>query len=209
MSKLLDLLLPNPCVLCLKSGATLCYECQEIFPIVLRKIEIEEVEGFAFSSYGEKSSLLVNSIKETGLTSLIPAVASLISAHWPDELARPVFVPIPSTPRNLKRRGFSHTHLLAQSLSKRLNHARVLPLLASSGNRLDQVGLGQSERRENLRGAFRVLPHRAINGPLVLLDDVYTSGATMGEAIRTMRDSGLKVASFCVFTEASPRVHRI
>lgn len=66
------------------------------------------------------------------------------------------------------------------------------------------MGLSPGQRVENMQGAFRAdLRGFHPNGrPLMLIDDVLTSGATMTEAITCLRASGLEVASFFVFARA-------
>jgi predicted amidophosphoribosyltransferase len=148
--------------------------------------------------------VIVNSVKEKGVTSLIPYLAELIVPHLPRELLKPLLVPIPSSPSNTKKRGFSHTSIMARALARRAAGAGYRELLKSSRVRLDQVGLSPSGRVKNLEGAFRAdlrgFHDRA--RPVVLVDDVLTSGATMAEAIACLRANGVEVGGFCVFARA-------
>ena len=204
MKKILDWVLPTPCVVCLKLGSPLCAGCQKSFITTSIGLEILGVTGFAISTYSTEAAVIVNSVKEKGITSLIPYLADLIVPHWPQELHKPVLVPIPSSPSNTKKRGFSHTSIMARSLARRVVGASSRELLKSARVRLDQVGLSPSDRVKNLEGAFRA-DVRGFQGrarPVVLVDDVLTSGATMAEAIACLRASGVEVAGFCVFARA-------
>jgi predicted amidophosphoribosyltransferase len=147
---------------------------------------------------------MVNSVKEKGITSLIPYLADLIVPHWPQELLRPILVPIPSSPSNTKKRGFSHTSIMAKALARRVVGASSRKFLKSARVRLDQVGLSPSDRVKNLEGAFSadLRGFHDMARPVVLVDDVLTSGATMAEAIACLRASGVEVAGFCVFARA-------
>jgi ComF family protein len=204
MKKILDWVLPTPCVVCLKLGAPLCVGCQQSFITTSLRFEILGVRGFAISTYNKDAAVMVNSVKEKGITSLIPYLADLIVPHWPQELLKPILVPIPSSPSNTKKRGFSHTSIMARALARRVAGASSRELLKSARVRLDQVGLSPSDRVKNLEGAFRAdlrgFHDRA--RPVVLVDDVLTSGATMAEAIACLRASGVEVAGFCVFARA-------
>ena len=204
MSKFLDLVLPTPCVICNKLGSPLCISCKDVFPTSIIPIELSGVSGFAITEYTPDAALIINSIKEKGLTSLIPIVAELVARHWPEELPSPTFVPLPSSPANNKKRGFSHTGLLARALARRIPGATARELLRSSRARSDQVGLSTLERSQNLVGAFRLdmRGHRPSNSPIVLVDDVLTSGSTMVSAIKTLSLGGVNVASFCVLAKA-------
>jgi predicted amidophosphoribosyltransferase len=135
---------------------------------------------------------------------LIPYLADLIVPHWPGELLKPILVPIPSSPANTKKRGFSHTSIMARALARRVAGASSRELLKSARVRLDQVGLSPSDRVKNLEGAFRA-DLRGFQDrvrPVVLVDDVLTSGASVAEAIACLRASGVEVAGFFVFARA-------
>ena len=204
MFNLLDVLLPTPCVICAKLGAPLCRSCSKNFQLNFRKIELPEVSGFAISDYSTEAASIINNLKEKGITSLTPSIATFAKAFWPEELKDAILVPIPSSPSNAKKRGYLHTSLIAKALARQLPGLRTRELLRSRAKRLDQVGLSPGQRIENMQGAFRAdLRGFHPNGrPLMLIDDVLTSGATMTEAITCLRASGLDVASFFVFARA-------
>jgi ComF family protein len=204
VKKILDWVLPTPCVVCLKLGSPLCAGCQKSFVTSRLRFDITGVTGFAISSYSAEAAVIVNSIKEKGITSLIPYLADLVVPHWPQDLHKPVLVPIPSSPANTKKRGFSHTSIMARALARRVVDASSRELLKSARVRLDQVGLSPSDRVKNLEGAFRADLrgfHDRVR-PVVLVDDVLTSGSTMAEAMACLRASGVEVAGFCVFARA-------
>ena len=204
MFNLLNVLLPTPCVICSKLGAPLCRSCSDNFQLNFRQIELSEVSGFAISDYSTEAASIINNLKEKGITSLTPSIATFAKAFWPEELKDAILVPVPSSLSNSKKRGFSHTSLIAKALARQLPGLRTRELLRSRAKRLDQVGLSPGQRIENMQGAFRAdLRGFHPNGrPLMLIDDVLTSGATMTEAITCLRASRLEVASFFVFARA-------
>lgn len=106
-------------------------------------------------------------------------------------------VPVPSTHAATVRRGQDPMLRMARVAAARLRASgravAVLPALTHRRKVADQAGLGQRARAENLDGALavrassaRLLPER----PVVLLDDVMTSGATLAEAARALRAAG-------------------
>lgn len=207
MTKVLNFILPTPCVLCQKLGAPICMNCKTSFQTVRQSISLADVLGFSYSDYTQQAAVLINSVKEKGITSLIPLMAEMLIEDWPEHLIEPVFVPLPSSTSNTKKRGFSHTTLMAKALAKRVPKGSSRELLRSSRARADQVGLSQAERTSNMTGAFRsdLRGFQDKGRPLVLVDDVLTSGASMSEAIECLGASGLKVASFLVFSRAGAR----
>jgi ComF family protein len=102
-------------------------------------------------------------------------------------------IPVPLHPRRLRWRGFNQAVILAREVG-RLRGLRVDPfILLRSRETPPQTQLSEDERRKNVRAAFVVNPARSIQGKsLLLIDDVYTSGATVNECSRTLLRAGAK-----------------
>jgi len=110
-------------------------------------------------------------------------------------------VPVPLHPRRLRERGFNQSLLLARQVSKR----QSIPLDFTSLQRVRQTApqtrLSGPERRKNVRGAFRVTAPESVAGRRVLLvDDVFTTGATIQECTESLLEAGAK--EVCVLTLA-------
>ena len=104
-----------------------------------------------------------------------------------------VIVPVPLHPKRLRWRGFNQTVLLARQVS-RICDVPVDPfLLRRAIETPPQTQLSEEERRANVRGAFSVNPEKSVeNRSVLLLDDVYTSGATVNECSRWLKRAGAK-----------------
>lgn len=111
--------------------------------------------------------------------------ADVPGAVAPGELDAVVFVP--ATPAAYARRGFDHMEPLAREAA----HLLGLPLADVLARRdaSDQRGLSRTERSRNARGSMVVLG-RLDGARLLLMDDVVTTGATMGAAARALREAG-------------------
>jgi ComF family protein len=126
--------------------------------------------------------------------------AALVPGPSPDAL-----VPVPLHRARVRRRGFAPAAVLARALARE----RRVPALAALRRVRDtpsQTGLDAAGRRRNVAGAFAA--SRALPGPtLWLVDDVVTTGATLGEAARALRAAGAaRVAAVCLArTPAPPR----
>lgn len=99
-----------------------------------------------------------------------------------------LLLPVPLHPRRLRWRGFNQALLLAK-------HFQDIPLgrdvLIRQRPTLPQVGLTSQERLANVKGAFLVQkPEQVAGKNVVLLDDVYTTGATVMECARVLRRAG-------------------
>ncbi|NLC11325.1 MAG: ComF family protein [Firmicutes bacterium] len=102
-----------------------------------------------------------------------------------------VIVPVPLHDKREKERGFNQSLLLARAMGRKLG----LPcqeLLIRVADTCSQTGLKRSQREKNVQGAFAVKEGQAIPRglPLLLVDDVMTTGATANEASRILRQAG-------------------
>ena len=96
---------------------------------------------------------------------------------------------VPADPDRRLRRGYNPAERLARELGERW-HLPTLSLLERSPGIRAQRGLSLAERRRNVAGAFR--PVARPPPALVLVDDVYTSGATVSAAATALRKEGAR-----------------
>jgi len=119
-----------------------------------------------------------------------------------------VLVPVPSSPDAVRKRGFDHTATLAQWVARRSGY-RWSPLLRRTKTTPDQAGLTAASRRAVQIGSMRARPPSPgrPSPPLVVVDDVITTGATMVEAVRALREAGHHVfgAAAVAFTPRGRR----
>jgi ComF family protein len=107
-----------------------------------------------------------------------------------------VVVPVPLHARKLKQRGFNQAELIAQAALKLIPPGGVkFELVPSAMVRVretsSQIGLTKRQRRENLRGAFRINePEKIARQEILLVDDVLTTGTTASECARMLRRAG-------------------
>ncbi len=97
-------------------------------------------------------------------------------------------VPVPLHPRRLRARGFNPACLLARALA-RSRRLRLDPIaLRRLRDTPSQTGLDRRARRRNVRGAF--IARRPVPPRIWLVDDVVTTGSTLGEAAHALRRAG-------------------
>jgi ComF family protein len=120
-------------------------------------------------------------------------------------------VPVPLHPWRRLRRGFNQAADLASSL-----HLPVVHALWRRRMTLPQTGLTAGERRRNVRGAFRLSPlisSRVIRAMFVdqsvlLVDDVWTTGATLETCAFVLRAAGVREVRALTLARAEPPTHR-
>jgi len=132
-----------------------------------------------------------------------------VLAHWLSEPACQEFaraadliLPVPLHRRRLKERGFNQALWLARTLP-----GPVAPdTLVRTRHTRPQTGLDPRARRKNVRGAFAVVRPREVEGKRVLLvDDVYTTGATVRECSRALLAAGAREVRVLTATRVAPR----
>ena len=117
-------------------------------------------------------------------------MADALRRHWGD--ASPDFlIPVPLHRARLRERGFNQALLLARELSRRTGIPCGQRILLKGKPTLPQVNLSGSEREKGVRGAFQMTDRGCLKGKSILLvDDVYTTGATVNECSKVLMSGG-------------------
>jgi ComF family protein len=101
-------------------------------------------------------------------------------------------VPVPLHAWRRYRRGYNQSELLARELA-RLIDVPMMNALTRVRHTTPQVELRKKQRRDNVRGAFALheeVARRGEKGSVLLIDDVCTTGATLGECARVLKSAG-------------------
>jgi len=102
-----------------------------------------------------------------------------------------MIVPVPLHSKRLRWRGFNQAGLLARQISSVYNIPLDHFVLYRNKDTPPQTQLTEEDRRKNMRGAFALNPRKSITDKcLLLVDDVYTSGATVNECSRVLKRGG-------------------
>ena len=112
---------------------------------------------------------------------------------------------VPLHESRLRERGFNQSELLAEVVAEAIGEP-VKPLLAKTRPTLPQVDLPAESRATNVRGAFEADLHEIIQGQTVLLiDDLFTTGATMMECARVLKRAGAEEVRVLTLARPLPR----
>jgi ComF family protein len=123
------------------------------------------------------------------------ALAELIARYLADiamDTNDYLLIPLPLSRRRKNERGFNQAEEIARHLAKLLSLDMGTDILARVRHTKPQTETGNvAERRQNVLGCFSVTKPEAVAGRnIILLDDVTTSGATLGEAARALKTCG-------------------
>jgi len=111
-----------------------------------------------------------------------------------------LIVPVPLHPGRKQERGFNQSELLSKNISKTLNIPCEKSFLKRTRNTPSQKALGKGERIKNVEGAFK--SQNAAGRNILLIDDVLTTGATMFECAKTLKQAGAKKVLAIAFAKA-------
>ena len=123
----------------------------------------------------------------------IDVLADEVVQHLPDILTTDspmLIIPIPLHRKRLYERGFSPPAILARCIGRVLDVPVDFKTLIRVRDTISQTGLNLKERRSNIRGAFSV--ESLASRDILLVDDVFTTGATVDEAARVLKRAGAR-----------------
>ena len=119
-------------------------------------------------------------------------MAERLYRYWDPDLFD-VLIPVPLHKERLRERGFNQALLLVRELSRRTGIPYRKRVLQKKRPTVPQVKLSGVEREKGVRGAFHLLEKEEVEGKSILLvDDVYTTGATVNECTRVLLGGGAK-----------------
>jgi ComF family protein len=102
----------------------------------------------------------------------------------------------------LRQRGFNQSLEIARGLAKRQGTALACKALVRSKNTQPQTGLSRKERQHNLQGAFQAVEPDVTGRNVLLVDDIYTTGATLKACVAALRKAGAQGVSVLVLARA-------
>ncbi|HWD62068.1 MAG TPA: phosphoribosyltransferase family protein [Humibacter sp.] len=201
------ILAPTNCSGCGAPDRTLCESCAAALRPAVATLDLDGlVVAFAHRYDGVVRSVLA-SYKDGGRTDAASRLAPSLSAAIDVALravgpsSAPVrLVTVPSSRAAFRERGYSPVELLLKHCGLRAEHA-----LRASRQAADQAGLSAESRRLN-RAGWLEARGRFAGEPVVLVDDILTTGSTLLEARRALEEAGAVVVSAAVLAHTPKRI---
>ena len=170
-------------------------------------------KGYTCTEYGMHEKNLLYELKYASRGDIGIALGEILFDRMAAEfgesgLARAydLVIPIPIHKRRNNKRGFNQAELIAKDFSERSGLTMDAKTLIRTKETGAMKGLGPAERRANIQGAFKIREDRAEiakSARILLIDDIFTTGATLDEAAAVLKDSGASRVDFAVFASGA------
>ena len=148
----------------------------------------------SYGAYDESMVRAITLLKYHAVTPLAGWFAERLTgllARQPEPFVVDVIVPVPLHPTRLRERGYNQAELIARPLAKRLHLPLRSYLLVRTKPRPDKLKLTRQERWRSVRGAYVIQKGTRVDKLRVLLvDDVFTTGATLDACARALKQAG-------------------
>ena len=137
---------------------------------------------------------LVHALKYHGIKSTGPVLGKLMAKKTTKDCSLPensCIVPVPLHPAKLKERGYNQSESLAEGFASFTGFEICDDLLTRTKHTGTQTALDHEQRALNVLNAFRYSGEKSLSGrPFIIIDDVMTTGSTISECAKALRDGG-------------------
>lgn len=199
IKRLADLLFPPKCVLCGRileaEESDLCHDCRINSPecsVSPKKLSFVNswVAVWHYEGYVRRSLILYKFYNRRNFANCYGRLLSMkLQQEYPEGFDVLTWVPI--SPLRKLRRGFDQVELLANAVGRELGMIPYPLLKKHRHNRPQSRIVGEAQRRANVLGVYKSINTEQISGKrILLLDDIITTGATVGECARVLLTAG-------------------
>jgi len=201
-SGLRSLVFPSICVMCESYAADICDQCNLQWSKPTHLLRFDDVPTSSVVAYSTQVSSVVLKAKEDGnrvarrlIAETMYRSIDLIVEKSPQLPL--LIVPIPSSRRAIRQRGESFLHPIMNNVidiaHRNSRNWAWKEILMHKKRVRDQAGLNSRERTLNVRGVFAVRDEVVADRPIIVVDDVITTGATLRNAISALNERKMTV----------------
>lgn len=191
---IIDIIFPKRCIICRQDGADICQKCIKN----AQKYKIHHTnDGFYGYLYSMELRRLLINYKFNGKKSYINGLSKLFLERLKEENFDDfdVISYVPISRKRLRERGFNQSKLICEKICKAKGKKATKIFVKKQNKR--QASLLKHAREENVRNKF-LLKYDVKDKNVLIFDDVETTGATMREIEKTLKNAGAKRVVKCI-----------
>lgn len=201
-NSLIDILFPIECLGCNQEDVFLCDNCLKSIPLHQSIIPFEHPLQYldqVLTAVDYRHRLVRKSIhyfKFRFIVELAKPLAKLLIEYVKRinlNLNDALIIPVPLNKKRLLERGFNQSELIARYFADGFNLPLAIEAIVRCRHTPHQVGLNKKQRKNNMENAFQILnPELIKNKNIILIDDVVTTGSTLEEIAKVLKENGAK-----------------
>ena len=216
MKSLAELVFPSRCIGCSQLGISICSICRKSWHphIYHRSIKVLDksypvISAIEYSPIASRVLLRAKEANQVAADQLLEKAITHSLRYFRKNYGSGDLVAIPSRRSATRKRGRDFMQEITQSVAK-IETLRSIEILQHQRAVRDQSKLNSHQRTLNIAGAFSTtcnlakLAGSGNIGPLIIVDDLVTTGATLAEAIRALRAAGFSVIGAVTGAVANP-----
>lgn len=202
--ELLDWIYKKKCYICGHSKESLkicsaCYDKLYFNDFKALKI-IDGVDVYSAGTYTNELQKMIRGLKYHRQKELAFYLAKFMGDYWQNLNFSGQFqvIPVPLHKNRMKKRGYNHMELIADEFCKITGYKKNLELITRVKDTVAQYKLTYNKRIQNLENAFCVKNENLSNLPILIIDDITTTGATFESMVKELRTSGIENKIICL-----------
>lgn len=197
---ILELIYPKTCGMCEKiSNSYLCSKCKLKIKNLL-KLNTVQYKDKCFNSHiylfkyeeGIREKLLKYKFRDYSY--LYKFFSEIIINNCNLKNNYDIILPVPIHKKRKAKRGYNQSELIAKEIAKNINVEYSNNVLIKISDTVPQSTLSQHQRMKNVLGIYKVINSQIIeNKNILLIDDIYTTGSTVNECSKVLKQNGAKL----------------
>lgn len=214
LDKILSIIAPHPCYSCGKETGVLCRDCKNY--IITKKYNLCVLCGRTLKSgnlcrthhtpvnmiwcWGMRQGLIekiIDNYKFRRVVAAANVLSDLLVEILRDAPSDAVLVPVSTTPKNVRIRGYDHIKLITKEAARRKGFT-YNPLLQRRSNVVQHFAKSSHQRQIQAKDFFKITQSVDPDARYIIVDDIFTTGATVFAAAQCLADAGARNISIAV-----------
>jgi ComF family protein len=207
-----NMIFPKKCINCRKEGSYLCEDCFSLIEInpfqycLCEKLEKREKcdncknrsldKILSAAPFNKILKEAIHKLKYGYIKDMAQPLSLLVLTHLhliEEQIDSSfIIIPVPLSAKKKRRRGFNQSEEIGKIISEATGLCLCFDGLMKIKENKPQMELNKKERTENIKNCFRAEKEKVGGRNIILLDDVYTTGSTMEECAKVLKQSGAK-----------------